>query len=100
MKPQRFRWWLPNSPSPYETRGGSPEAVVLERPAPEPADPQHLCLEKGYDNDDGRGACVDHEHVPHIALIHDERPPRPQVHPARRWVVERTFAWLSKCCGT
>ena len=75
------------------------EAIVLERPEPEPDYPQHLCLDKGYDNDDGWQACVDHEDEPQIALIRDERPPRPKRHPARRWVVERTLAWLSKCRG-
>ena len=75
------------------------EAIVLERPAPEPAHPQHLCLDRGYDNDDGWGACVDFEYEPHIAPIRDRRPPRPRRHPARRWVVERTLAWLSKCRG-
>ena len=75
------------------------EAIVLERPEPEPDYPQHLCLDKGYDNEDGWGACVDHEYIPHIALIRDERPPRPKRHPARRWVVERTLAWLSTCRG-
>jgi putative transposase len=75
------------------------EAIVLERPEPEDGYPQHLCLDKGYDNDDGWGACVDHDYVPHIALIRDPRPPRPERRPARRWVVERTLAWLSKCRG-
>ena len=75
------------------------EAIVLKRPEPEPDYPQHLCLDKGYDNDDGYGACVDHDYLPRIALIRDERPPRPKRHPARRWVVERTIAWLSKCRG-
>jgi putative transposase len=74
-------------------------AVVLERPAPEPDYPQHLCLDKAYDNDDGWGACVDHDYIPHIALIRDERPPRPKRHPAHRWVVERTISWLSRCRG-
>ena len=73
------------------------EAVVLERPPVEEGWPQHLCLDKAYDNDDGWGACVDFDYTPHIALIRDERPPRPKRHPARRWVVERTLAWLSKC---
>ena len=73
------------------------EAVVLERPPVEAGWPQHLCLDKGYDNEDGWGACVDHEYEPHIALIRDERPARPKRTPARRWVVERTLAWLSKC---
>jgi putative transposase len=75
------------------------EAIVLERPEPEDGYPQHLCLDKAYDNDDGWGTCVDHDYVPHIALIRDQRPPRPKRHKARRWVVERTLAWLSKCRG-
>jgi putative transposase len=75
------------------------EAIVLQRPEPEPDWPQHLCLDRGYDNDDGWGACVDHGYVPHIAPIRDERPPSPKRHKPRRWVVERTLAWLSKCRG-
>lgn len=74
-------------------------AVVLERPPVEPGWEQHRCLDKGYDNDTGWGACLDHDYVPHIALIRDPRPPRPQRHKPRRWVVERTLAWLSKCRG-
>jgi putative transposase len=73
------------------------EAVILERPEPEPDFPQHLCLDKGYDNEAGWGACIDHDYEPHIALIRNQRPPRPKQHRARRWVVERTLAWLSKC---
>ena len=75
------------------------EAIVLERPQPEPDFEQHLCLDKGFDNDTGWGACIDHDYLPHIALIRDERPDRPKTHRPRRWVVERTFAWLSKCRG-
>jgi putative transposase len=73
------------------------EAVVLERPPVEEGWPQHLCLDKGYDNQDGWGACIDHGYDPHIALIRDERPSPPKRHKPRRWVVERTLAWLSKC---
>jgi putative transposase len=73
------------------------EAVVLERPVPEPSFRQHLCLDKGYDNERGWGACVDHDYEPHIALIRDEGPARRKRHKPRRWVVERTLAWLSKC---
>src|SRR5918994_3743674 len=68
-------------------------AIVLERPEPEPDFPQHLCLDKGYDNDTGWGACIDHDYDPHIALIRDERRTRPKVLKPRRWVVERTLAW-------
>ena len=73
------------------------DAVIVERPEPEPKYPQHLCLDKGYDNDTGWEATVDREYLPHIALIRDERPERPQRHPARRWVVERTISWLNSC---
>jgi putative transposase len=75
------------------------DAVVLERPEPEPDFPQHLCLDKGYDNDTGWEATIDHDYDPHIAMIRDERPARPKRHKARRWVVERTISWLSKCRG-
>ena len=75
------------------------EAIILKRPEPEDEAPQHLCLDKADDNDASWGACVDHDYIPHIALIRDERPPRPKRHPPRRWVVERTLAWLSKCRG-
>ena len=74
-------------------------AIVLERPEPEPDFPQHLCLDKGYDNDTGWETTIDHGYDPHIAMIRDERPPRPKRHKPRRWVVERTLAWLSKCRG-
>jgi hypothetical protein len=63
-------------------------AVVLERPPVEPGWEQRLCLDKGYDNDLGWGACLDHDYVPHSALSREERPPR-------RWVVERTLACRS-----
>lgn len=78
---------------------GTIDAVVLERPESEPDDRQHLCLDKRYDHDTGWEATIDHEYDPHIAMIRDERPPRPKRYKARRWVVERTIAWLAKCRG-
>jgi putative transposase len=73
------------------------DAIVVPRPQPTAARPQHLCLDKGYDNDTGWGEALDRDYEPHIAQIHDRRPPRPKHFPARRWVVERTLAWLAKC---
>jgi putative transposase len=37
--------------------------------------------------------------VPHIRKIGEEKldPQGRKRHPARRWVVERTLSWLSKC---
>jgi putative transposase len=76
-----------------------PDAQVLERPPIEEGYEQYLCLDKGYDNDTGFGACLDYAYEPHIALIRDLRPPRPKRFKPRRWVVERTLAWLSMCRG-
>jgi len=75
------------------------DAVVVPRPPPTPDHPQHLCLDKGYDNPTGHAAVAAHDYIPHIRRIGEERwgPDDPRQYPARRWVVERTLAWLSKC---
>lgn len=75
------------------------DAIVVERPAPSEAARQHLCLDKGYDNATGYAACQRQGYVPHIRRIGEEKMDEHQEkrHPARRWVVERTFAWLSRC---
>jgi putative transposase len=77
------------------------EAIVVERPEPTVEQPQHLCLDKGYDNPTGRKAARDAQYTPHIRRIGEEKKPcdRSQGHKPRRWVVERTLAWLSKCRG-
>ena len=75
------------------------DAIVVERPQPTPQTPQHLCLDKGYDNPSGRQAAAGHGYVPHIRRIGEEKVDKSgsKRYPARRWVVERTLAWLSKC---
>jgi putative transposase len=75
------------------------DAVVVERPQPTEEAPQNLCLDKGYDNPTGRQAAADHQYTPHIRRIGEEKldENKEKRHPARRWVVERTLAWLSKC---
>jgi putative transposase len=77
------------------------EAIVVERPEPTPEHPQHLCLDKGYDNPTGEQAVADHQYVGHIRRIGEEKfdAHKEKRYPARRWVVERTLAWLSKCRG-
>lgn len=75
------------------------EAVVVERPEPTEEDPQHLCLDKGYDNPTGWEAVAAHHYVPHIRRIGEEKLDESleKRYPARRWVVERTLAWLNRC---
>jgi putative transposase len=75
------------------------EAIVVERPQPTEQAPQHLCLDKGYDNPTGRQTTEEYGYVPHIRRIGEEKldDQKRKRHPARRWVVERTLGWLSKC---
>ena len=75
------------------------QAIVVERPVPTEEQPQHLCLDKGYDNPTGHDTVEKHGYVGHIRPIGEEKLDEvgEKSHPARRWVVERTLAWLSKC---
>ena len=69
---------------------------MVERPDTEV---QHLCLDKGYDNPTGHEAVATHGYQGHIRRIGEERLDAKGVkrYLARRCVVERTLAWLSKC---
>jgi putative transposase len=77
------------------------QAIVVDRPPPTAAMPQHLCVDKGYDNPTGHETVAAYQYTPHIRRIGEEKldPNGEKTYPARRWVVERTFAWLSKCRG-
>jgi putative transposase len=74
-------------------------AIVVERPAPTEEHPQHLCLDKGYDNPTGHDTVEKHGYVGHVRRIGEEKLDEAgeKRYPARRWVVQRTLAWLSKC---
>jgi len=89
-----------NRPDPQVLRA-TIEAIVVERPEPTEERPQHLCLDKGYDNPSGRKALEGTGYTPHIRRIGEEKKScdRSKGHKPRRWVVERTLAWLSKCRG-
>jgi len=71
-------------------------AIVVERPIATEEAPQHLCLDKGYDNPTGRQAVGEHGYIPHIRQIGEEQfdEATERKYPARRWVVERTLSWL------
>jgi putative transposase len=77
------------------------EAIVAERPEPAEEEPRQLCLDKGYDNPTGRKAVEGTGYTPHVRKIGEDKKPcdRKKGHKPRRWVVERTLAWLSKCRG-
>ena len=75
------------------------ESIVVERPDGDDEGPQHLCLDKGYDNPTGHQAVAAHGYRGHIRRIGKEKLDAQGVksYPARRWIVHRTLAWLSKC---
>jgi putative transposase len=75
------------------------DAIVVERPRPTEEAPQHLCLDKGYDNRPTRKIVEERSYVAHIRCIGEEELDEAgeKRYPARRWVVERTLGWLSKC---
>jgi putative transposase len=77
------------------------EAMVIERPEPTEQSPQNLCLDKAYDNKLSREVVKKHGYKDHIRRIGEEKLDQKgkKKHPARRYVVERTLAWLSKCRG-
>lgn len=76
-------------------------AIVVAPPEPCKDEPQHLCLDKAYDNPTGDAAAVCFGHTPHIRRIGEEKldDAGRKRFPARRWVVERTLGWLNKCRG-
>lgn len=74
------------------------DAIVIDRPDPERV-AQHLCLDKAYDNKTADRVCSEAGYLAHIRRIGEEKldTAGEATHPARRWVVERTLAWLQRC---
>ena len=72
------------------------ESIVVEQGRKAP---KSLCLDKGYDNPTGHGTVAAAGYQPQIRRIGEEKLDQSgeKTHPARRWVVERTLGWLSKC---
>jgi transposase len=73
-------------------------SIPLERPAPSSAQPQHLCLDKGYDVEEVRWRAAAFGLVGHIRPRGEEAPaPEAKLdQKARRWVVERTHSWINR----
>ena len=75
------------------------EAVVTDPPNPHTELRQHLCLDKGYSGAPCDATARVFGYVPHVRQIGEEKLDEQgrKRHPARRWVVERTLGWMSKC---
>ena len=69
--------------------------LMLPRLKLTPETDQHRCLDKGDDDPRVEAEVQGHGDLPHSRRIGEEtRAPDAKTHPARRWVVERTIAWL------
>jgi putative transposase len=74
------------------------EAIMLKRPEPSVTQPQHLCLDKGYDYEAVRETLEAWHYIAHIRRRGEEAQAKREIpgYRARRWVVERTHAWMNR----
>jgi putative transposase len=82
--------------------------IMIERPTPTPEQPQHLCLDAGYDYDAVYETVRAHHYEPHIRPNQHNQmqmKPTPQAETRnclestkqpRRWVVERLHSWINR----
>jgi transposase len=84
-------------------------SMSVKRPAHKE---QHLCADKAYDASDVREFAASTGYAIHIKInprkkdstepsgeSSQQKDPQGELHPARRWVVERTISWLTKRRG-
>jgi putative transposase len=74
------------------------EALMVKRPEPTARQPQHLCLDKGYDYEAVRDTLEAWSYTAHIRHRGEERQAKYEIpgYRARRWVVERTHSWMNR----
>jgi putative transposase len=74
------------------------DGIVIIRPEPSEEQPQHLCLDAGYDYPANREEAENHHYVSHIRSRGQEKQEKILIagHRARRWVVERTHSWINR----
>jgi transposase len=72
--------------------------VVVTRPEPTPEKPQHLCADKGFDNQKARTAMEGRGYTPLVRSRGQERQGKASNpdHRARRWVVEARHSWINR----
>jgi transposase len=72
--------------------------LMLHRPIPTSAQPQGLCLDKGYDYDEVRALVAEFGFTAHIRTRGEEAHAikHEAGFRARRWVVERTHSWMNR----
>lgn len=71
--------------------------IPIERPQPTAAQPQNLCLDKGYVGEPIEHEVRDRGYTPHIPVKSNQSPkPKHRRGKARRWKVERTHSWINR----
>jgi putative transposase len=73
-------------------------SLPVGRPEPTQEQPQHICLDKGYDYDEVRATLLEFGFTAHIRARGEEAQElkREAGKRARRWVVERTHSWMNR----
>lgn len=74
------------------------DGIVVARPEPTSEQPQHLCLDAGYDYPLCLEQVQARSYQPHIRSRGQEQQAKATIpgYRARRWVVERTHCWLNR----
>lgn len=74
------------------------DSLVVKRPQPTEAQPQGMCLDKGYDYQEVRDTLAEFGFTAHIRSRGEEAQAiKAQAgQKARRWVVERTHSWMNR----
>jgi transposase len=74
------------------------DSIIVVRPEPTAAQPQGLCLDKGYDYAEVRDTVAEFGFTAHIRARGEEAQAikREAGFRARRWVVERTHSWMNR----
>jgi putative transposase len=74
------------------------QSIPVPRPEPTPDEPQHLCLDKGYDYFAVRELINEWGYTAHIPVRGDTKNARGKVpkYRSRRWVVERSHSWFNR----
>jgi transposase len=74
------------------------DSIIVVRPEPTAAQPQGLCLDKGYDYAEVRDTVAEFGFTAHIRARGEEAHAikREAGFRARRWVVERTHSWMNR----
>jgi putative transposase len=77
------------------------ESILIPRPDVTAAEPQALCLDKGYDYPEVYELISEYGLSAHIRSRGEEKQAREREADfrARRWVVERTHSWLNRFRG-